>query len=102
MAVYRLHRKEWEKGNKVIRRYVEKRKREADGEDDGEEEEEERPTMFPGGCRKGVSSGLSTVIKRGNGSKTDKSGDGGDGSGKSQWWKELGNGKGSKGSMRLK
>ena len=55
---------------------------------------------FPGGGRRGVSSGLSTVIKR--------IGDGASGHAKTKgktktkekWWKELGGG--SKGSVRLK
>jgi len=66
-----------------------------DGEDDGDE-----ARHHPGGGRKGVSSGLSTVVRHGpalpQGSsaanpKSRKN--------KSEWWKDLGGS--SKGSLRL-
>ena len=56
---------------------------------------------FPGGGRRGVSSGLSTVVKRigagGKGATPVKSKP----KTKEKWWTELGGG-GSKGSIRLK
>ncbi|KAJ6493403.1 ribonuclease H-like domain-containing protein [Mycena sanguinolenta] len=77
-----------------------------------------KPSSFPGGGRKGVSSGLSTVVRHhqkqprrgtrveggvrvrvsGGGGGADARGGKGEGGGAGQWWKELG---GSKGSMRL-
>ncbi|KIK60969.1 hypothetical protein GYMLUDRAFT_43508 [Collybiopsis luxurians FD-317 M1] len=164
MAVYRLHRKEWEKGSVSAltaslltrmkgkgrqdgvddsvkgreERGKGKRKRNGDGDEDGDEDgdgdrdddngsigfayDNEEPSaksvpkpklksktkiktnarpkakLFPGGGRKGVSSGLSTVVTRiegkrgGNGSggrstsrtKTKSSSSG------QQWWKKLG------------
>ena len=104
MAVYRLHRKDWEKGNRPIALQGgpvatagAKRKR----DDDASENEEEgnndevvvKPSLakekkkkkklnsqeYPGGGRKGVSSGLSTVVRRGPGKEKEKT----------QWWKQL-------------
>ncbi|PBK87205.1 hypothetical protein ARMGADRAFT_939084 [Armillaria gallica] len=82
MAVYRLHRKEWEKGTLQKRPEGKKRKRQdTDKDEDG----------FPGGGRKGVSSGLATVVRRKDGGSVPQ---------KTQWWKELGTGTGSKGRMK--
>ncbi|KAF9050748.1 ribonuclease H-like protein [Hymenopellis radicata] len=78
MAVYRVHRKEWEKGTK--QQAPSKKRKKPDANDEPEE--------FPGGGRKGVSSGLSTVVKRDTREPDKKS-----------WWKELG--AGPKGSVRL-
>ncbi|KAF7326910.1 RNA exonuclease 4 [Mycena venus] len=59
-------------------------------------------TVFPGGGRKGVSSGLSTVVRRGSAKSGGGSGGGGGGD-KTAWWKELGSGStGSKGSMAVR
>ncbi|KAG5651583.1 hypothetical protein H0H81_008137 [Sphagnurus paluster] len=94
MAVYRLHRKEWEKGNKPLK--TKKRKRtDAQDEDNvdeanGKNAEKDKMSVFPGGGRKGVSSGMTTVIRRGS---TSGSGE------KTKWWKELAGS--SKGSVRL-
>lgn len=89
-----------------------KRHRGADGdasdseEDNGAQEKEK----FPGGGRKGVSSGLSVVVRRGKGTAVPithgRKGEGGSASSgreKAKWWKELGGGKGggSKGVMKL-
>ncbi|KAJ7711566.1 ribonuclease H-like domain-containing protein [Mycena metata] len=116
MAVYRLHRKEWEKGNssRPLPQAKMKGKGKAeeagpsDDEDDEDEdvpqakEKKEKPKTFPGGGRKGVSSGLGTIVRRqGTGaarSSEDKRSAGGRGGG-AEWWKELGGG--AKGSMRL-
>lgn len=83
MAVYRLHRKEWEKGTVQKKHEGKKRKR---------QDTDKEADVFPGGGRKGVSSGLSTVIRHK---------DGGGGTQKTQWWKELGTGTGSKGSTKI-
>ncbi|KAJ4471493.1 ribonuclease H-like domain-containing protein [Lentinula aciculospora] len=119
MAVYRLHRKEWDKGlgnvnTSKATMLVKALKSKSRPDDDGEEKEPEEqefqdaqrkddrrkskglPEVFPGGGRKGVSSGLSTVVRNG-GSRSDN------GRQKTQWWKELGNSgsNGSKGFLRL-
>ncbi|KAJ3770885.1 ribonuclease H-like domain-containing protein [Lentinula raphanica] len=145
MAVYRLHRKEWEKvspnpvkaavdttstpSNRQVKSDIEKegsvepkgkgkRKRDAvdDEEEDGnnsnppstlrsqtksdvsksrKKEKRKHETLNSLSGRKGVSSGLSTIVRRGRGNNvSDK---------RSQWWKELGNigSSGSKGSIRI-
>jgi len=107
MAVYRLHRKEWEKGMRPLSEHgstSKKRKRPSRiaGDDDGDGDNEEgegrgsgRSDTFPGGGRKGVSSGLS-IVTRGGGSRSG-------GGEKSKWWKELGGRSNkSKGSITLK
>ena len=148
MAVYRLHRKEWDKGVSLppgVTASSSSKKRKApssvvEAEDDDENDEDEdeghnqggdragkrktqgsgegpiylkkkksiptKDQVFPGGGRKGVSSGLSTVIKRRDGSalgrndstqpkRAEK---------KTAWWKELGGGSsdGAKGGMSTK
>lgn len=96
MALYRIHKKEWEKGNTTQGPASEstkskKRKHHSDNLVEGTETAAE-PNEFSGGGRKGVSSGLSTVVKR----------SGPRGGEKTKWWKQLGGGGTSKGSMRLK
>jgi RNA exonuclease 4 len=90
MAVYRLHRKEWDKGFRQSEneggKKGSKRKREGKGDEEGDGE-------FPGGGRRGVSSGLGTVV-----TSRVSLGSGGGGGEKTKWWKELGV---SKGSMRV-
>ncbi|KAI0343774.1 ribonuclease H-like protein [Trametopsis cervina] len=98
MAVYRIHRKAWDKGfprpsasGAALSRKRSITQMDGDGDDDDEAEEDEdaigrvagahkssRTESFPGGGRKGVSSGLSVVVKR----KDTKT--------KSGWWKDLG------------
>lgn len=116
MALYRLHRKDWDKtwrpaataltvaGSK--RKRAEKDVEHAEGAEDGEGEGSgaTKPVEYPGGGRKGVSSGLSTVIKRGGarsafGLKNERGG-----GEKEQWWKTLGgaSSSGAKGSFRVK
>ncbi|KAI0079317.1 ribonuclease H-like protein [Panus rudis PR-1116 ss-1] len=116
MAIYRLHRKEWDKGHPPVALLTsaKKRKRSAsaapdEGESDDSKKKKKQKAVesFPGGGRKGISSGLSTVIKRRGSARQDASVDMGSSSGakksKTQWWKELGTGSnGSKGSIRLK
>jgi RNA exonuclease 4 len=118
MAVYRLHRKEWERSAPRLRvsSVSATGKRRAD-EDEDEDEDEDAPSIprdgrikdtktksaFPGGGRKGVSSGLSTVVRRSDGvsaSGGDKRGKGKGGGGGGEWWKVL-TGGGAKGSMRV-
>jgi len=96
MGVFRLHRKEWEKGTRPSGDHgsTSKKRKSRSGGSEGVEEEYGQSSKFPGGGRKGVSSGLSTVIMRGSGSGAGE---------KSKWWKELGGGSAkSKGSMQFK
>jgi len=99
MAIYRLHRREWDKGKSPplpppegpgcsdLPRTPKKRKRSNGGGDNDP----------PGGGRNGISSGLATVVKRLDPSKTKntspltlkKN---------TEWWSELGS---SKGSLRI-
>ena len=87
MAIYRLNRKEWDKGFRPLplpssttessTTINKKRKAEGDDNDDAKVSEEEqstkpstkskrkKPEEFSGGGRRGVSSGLSTIIRRG-------------------------------------
>ncbi|KAF5346281.1 hypothetical protein D9758_011499 [Tetrapyrgos nigripes] len=180
MAVYRLHRKEWEKSSLGVQAAIllsantaakgktpepagdgerdgrdkektkkkdkekeKKRKVPADEEEDEDEDDDEnaddeegrglssgvssksskkpkKQKEFPGGGRKGVSSGLSTIVRQKGKAESDRGkargGTAGAGSGasqknsgvKDQWWKELrgsgsgsGGAKGSKFSLRL-
>ena len=121
MAVYRLHRKTWEKSVPQPPHASSsnaKRKRGAPGEAEDEDADPDEdpdtlhgiaepsapssakrrpkarkdapPSEYPGGGRKGVSSGLSTVIKRKDARSKSSA---------SAWWKDLGGG--SKGSVKL-
>jgi RNA exonuclease 4 len=112
MAVYRLHRREWDKGLRPppVEGTKGKRKRSCESVEGvgGNEAEGEESTSKPVGGRKGVSTGLSTVISWGGMSDRKKvlatgrkfSGSRSVGE-KPKWWKELG-GATSKGSMKLK
>lgn len=157
MAIYRLHRKEWDRGSantlrastvikmaKTKSRHngddeeeidvedckidvesseLERKRKRTAGDEDPDDPNPEKTTdqspsrsklkaglsnsrkkaksrqeIFPGGGRRGVSSGLSTIVRKGGGgSNTDSDRP------KTQWWKELGNAgsSGSKGSLRL-
>lgn len=77
MALYRLYKPEWEASLRhVMETYrqktgmeplsAKKKRKRGDAEDGEEDEEEERgkQKQFPGGGRKGISSGLSVVVKR--------------------------------------
>jgi RNA exonuclease 4 len=93
MAIYRLHRNVWERGNKSFdwKAFKKTAKKWKKGNPDKHEGDEKSESIgIPVGGRKGVSSGLSTVVKR-SGSSSE---------GADQWWKELGAGS-SKGSMWL-
>ncbi|KAJ3722163.1 ribonuclease H-like domain-containing protein [Lentinula guzmanii] len=143
MAVYRLHRKEWDHGLNILKTSTSAKMSEAhDGDSNTVETQENeefqnvkrkgkrkrtvdeegvdvlnaeetqsplrshpkseplsgkqrgQPGVYPGGGRKGVSSGLSTIVRRGGSER---------GGQKTQWWKELGSSgsSGSKGSLRL-
>ncbi|KAJ3891703.1 ribonuclease H-like domain-containing protein [Lentinula edodes] len=111
MAIYRLHRKEWDKGSASTLRALTmikmaKTKSRHNGDDEEEIDVEDskidkakgRQEIFPGGGRRGVSSGLSTIVRKGGGGSTTDSD-----RPKTQWWKELGNAgsSGLKGSLRL-
>ncbi|EIW80671.1 MipD protein [Coniophora puteana RWD-64-598 SS2] len=95
MAVFRLHRKEWEKGIRPMPSSSQpaSRKRSAEDADvDDLEEGESEKRQMPVGGRKGVSSGLSTIIKRKGASASEKP--------RNEWWKDLGSSK-VKGTLRL-
>ncbi|KAJ7065247.1 ribonuclease H-like domain-containing protein [Mycena amicta] len=99
MAVFRLHRKEWEAASAP---WLSKKQKQGEAEDVEDEEPapvETQDKQFPGGGRKGVSSGLAVVVRRGGEKEKDKGKRKGGSTSGSQWWKELGGG--SKGSMRV-
>ena len=125
MAIYRLHKKDWERASQIPGPQTTKRKRltEASLSDPGaelgseleKEEVEENPSTpnihrkkraktnadltsksLPGDGKKGVSSGLSTVIRRG-GRRAAVTGQ--DSTAKHAWWKSLPSA--AKGYLRL-
>ncbi|KAF9496322.1 hypothetical protein BDN71DRAFT_1482216 [Pleurotus eryngii] len=94
MAIFRLYKREWEKNLRPVTTSS-KKKRKRDDDDDNAYDEETihgetvstkgspSKVLFPGGGRKGMSSGLSTVVRRQGkhtGAATTKKG----------WWKDLG------------
>lgn len=98
MAVFRLHRRDWEKGQRpekppVAHGSARKKRKVTEGEDEDLHTDESTriraQAEFPSGGRKGVSSGLSTVVNRR------------DSSAKKKWWTELGDSP-SRGSIRLR
>jgi len=78
MAIYRLHRKEWEHGDRPlgVKEVTPKKRRRGSPDKSGGMP---RNVKVPDGGRKGISSGLSTVVNRGRSSNEDKT----------KWWKEL-------------
>lgn len=75
MALYRLYKPEWEASLRhVMETYrqktgmeplqTKKKRKRDDAEVDGAEDDEPKAKHFPGGGRKGISSGLSVVVKR--------------------------------------
>ncbi|EKM75965.1 hypothetical protein AGABI1DRAFT_79178 [Agaricus bisporus var. burnettii JB137-S8] len=102
MAVFRMHKKEWEKGVKPIEISGASKKRKGkirvqDDDGSGDEEEGEDGDGKSGSIpntRKGISSGLSTVGKPFSTSTKSSSKE------KKSWWSELPK-SGSKGSIRL-
>ena len=92
MAVFRLHRKEWEKEMKPMTRKRLRAEKDDDDKDALQAPQASMPVAFPGGGRKGVSSGLATVVRRRGGSTRGSV----PGPEKKKWWKELvGDAKGS-------
>ncbi|KAF9552649.1 ribonuclease H-like protein [Agrocybe pediades] len=124
MAIYRLHKKEWEKNSRPLHLPTNKsapaasssssnkRKEMSDSESESDSDEEEKGSTkaatlkqipspkakgkmkassgFPGGGRKGVSSGLSTVVRRaGKAVSKGGSSDAVQPKAKSEWWKTL-------------
>jgi RNA exonuclease 4 len=108
MAIFRIHKKEWEKGVKPIEISTTSKKRKGkdrvpDGDDDQVENADTNSGLILKN-RKGVSSGISTVVKRRGSDSTmitkmikGKSSSGG----KKAWWSELPK-SGSKGSIQLR
>jgi len=78
MAVFRLHRKEWEKDARPMtgKRKATAELNEADSDDNSPRAKPPKKTM-DGQGRKGVSSGLSTIVHRKTTTPAKK------------WWKEL-------------
>ncbi len=121
MAVYRLHRKQWERGYAVVPIHVQRKVRTKEGPHDGDppvrevsvrqrsnraegdnEDALEKPHSNPSEThvgrsmqRKGVSSGLSTVVRH----RSTITG-GVDGT-KGKWWTVLTGTGGSKGKIRV-
>jgi len=95
MAIYRLHRKQWEKGYDMVPIHVkQKSKAKADREPkpietESVERKATKAALSSREQRKGVSSGLSTVMRRRMKAK------GGVGATKVKWWSELAGTKGS-------
>ncbi|KAG6829348.1 hypothetical protein H0H92_004714 [Tricholoma furcatifolium] len=84
MAVYRIHRKQWEQGSKPLVPSKKRKHADKDDEDQADDDGETKATL-PGGGRKGVSSGLSTIVHYRTGPTSN---------GKTKWWKEVLNSKG--------
>ncbi|KAF6752184.1 ribonuclease H-like domain-containing protein [Ephemerocybe angulata] len=120
MAVYRIHKKAWDKLLGAFARtdtlsLAVAGKRKAEEEDEEEEDEPRKAKKVKGVLpgpegRKGVSSGLSTVVRRGSqvqikgkGKGRGASGAGGGGEDKAQWWAQLPSSSSGakKGSMKL-
>jgi len=103
MAIYRLHRKQWERGYAVVPIRIQRKgraKAEPD-DDDPPVPARTRSNVTSQGTRggttnqrKGISSGVSTVVRRPSKSGVDGT--------KEKWWTVLtGTGEGSKGSIRV-
>ncbi|KLO05859.1 ribonuclease H-like protein [Schizopora paradoxa] len=95
MALYRLHRKEWDKDFKSTYSNVDGSARKMEGKLDADMDstkpsegpkKRQKERSFPGGGRKGVSSGLSTILKRttGGGTTAPRSVSSG-----TKWWQTL-------------
>ncbi|KAF4598937.1 3'-5' exonuclease [Pleurotus pulmonarius] len=94
MAIFRLYKREWEKNLRPVTALNKKKRKRDDDEEDEETingdavstKSSPSKNQFPGGGKKGVSSGLSTVVRRQGehagapAPKTTKQG----------WWKDLG------------
>jgi RNA exonuclease 4 len=112
LAVYRLHRKQWEKGYAVVPIRVPYKAKSKDigdqlapepeisqkSSDNDGPQRTSLPSKTSKGKPKGVSSGLSTIVRHRSKVKS------GVGSSKVKWWSELGGAQardGSKGSIRV-
>lgn len=107
MAIYRLHRKQWETGYAVVPIRVQRKVREKAEHNDGDppvrevsgrtRSSKELPARAGTTTqRKGISSGVSTVVRRPSTTKGRVNGT------KERWWTVLkGTGEGSKGSIRV-
>lgn len=123
MAIYRVHRREWEKGQRPVPDAAPATSKRKDArvavpatQDELESDADTATTkckakkksnadaQVPGGGRKGVSSGLSVVVTHRDGNtKAPSRVAGTKPKAKAGWWKELGGGAGgAKGSVRLK
>ena len=118
MAIYRLHRKQWDRGfntvsyrvktqqscGAVIASSTGKRKHELlDGDEQDETPSSKAVKVTKGGAlqRKGTSSGLTTIVKKSGHPSAAVRVKKREGSTNSKgWWKELGGGNMSKGSMK--
>lgn len=88
MAVYRLHKKDWEKGSHTHPSTSGKKRKKPDDAEEGVVD------------RKGISSGLSVIVTRRGERKGDKGSP--DSKEKKQWWKELGSNSQSKGQVKIR
>ena len=95
MALYRLHRKEWEQSVRSATDAWRAKEAQAGDQSPFRPEKKQRGNgdfkagareSFPGGGRKGISSGLGAVVRR-NGVRVDAP-TGGDTVASSQWWAE--------------
>ena len=117
MAIYRIHKKEWDKDLLPLPVALNSKKRKASDEQEdtpvketGDTDASQKPfkkfkaaRQFPGGGQKGVSSGLSTIVKRsGQHPKRGASQSTGN-EPKEKWWATLNPtlSKGAKGSIRI-
>ena len=104
MAIYRLHRKQWERGYAVVPIRIQ-RKLKANDEAPGRTRSSREPPGTPHASetragtttqRKGISSGMSTVVQRPSTTKDVVDGT------KKKWWTVLtGTGEDPKGSIRV-
>jgi len=96
MAIYRLHRREWEKGKALQLPWV----RDPDRSDHSRTPRKRKRTVGegdtdpPGVGKKRISTGLSTIVKRSDPQKT-KNTSSTASKKKTEWWSELGSSKGS-------
>ena len=90
MAVFRIHRKEWEKGFRPLGAGASKKRKRS-------ESDTQEDLTLPGEGKKGVSSGLSTIVKRTPQTRTKAAVK----APSSSWWTTLETSTTRKGSMKL-
>lgn len=111
MALYRLHKKEWDKNflHGLGQTFKGKKRKQdsisSDASYQGTANKKLKvEEIFPGGGRRGVSSGLSTVVKqRSSSAKSSIAANGAEG-GEGDWWSTLGgiaSRTGSKGTLKM-